>query len=62
MELKYNPEMHRWEVYGQNSVIRGGERQPLFVAEDIMTAAAYIEKVRAEHGQTGTVGADPFPA
>ena len=30
-EIKFNTEFHRWEVYRENGVIRGGEVQPVFV-------------------------------
>jgi len=32
-EVKYNTEFHRWEVYSDHSVVRAGERQPVFVSE-----------------------------
>ena len=43
IEILYNEAFKRWEVYTPNSVIRAGERQPVFVgtAEAIN---AYIER------------------
>ena len=43
IEILYNEAFKRWEVYTPNSVIRAGERQPVFVG----TAEAvnsYIER------------------
>lgn len=42
-EVKYNDQFNRWEVFSERSVIRAGERQPVFVG----TAEAvnsYIER------------------
>lgn len=44
--VKYNTEFHRWEVYGQNSVKRAGEWQPLFVAPTERECLAYIERCK----------------
>ena len=32
MEIKYNKDFPRWEVYGKNPVVRGGVPQPCFVS------------------------------
>lgn len=47
MEIKYNTQLKRWEVYGENSVIRAGERQPLFVAARWGDCSEYIQRVEA---------------
>ena len=31
MEIRYNTKFPRWEVYGENPVVRAGEPQPCFV-------------------------------
>ena len=33
MEIKFNTDFPRWEVYGENPVIRNGEPQPEFVSD-----------------------------
>lgn len=38
----YNSEFKRWEVYGEKSVIRNGEKQPLFVSADPAKALRYM--------------------
>lgn len=45
MNILYNTEFYRWEVYGKHPVIRGGEPQPCFVNADIEKCEAYVEKV-----------------
>ena len=45
MDIKYNTEYGRWEVYGAHGVIRGGEVQPCFVSESEEDCAMYIKRV-----------------
>jgi hypothetical protein len=45
MDIRYNTEYGRWEVYGENCVIRGGEEQPCFVSESEENCAMYIKRV-----------------
>lgn len=40
-EIIFNPEFERWEVYGNNPVIRAGEPQPEFVSGSFEKCAAY---------------------
>ena len=47
-EIKFNPELDRYEVFSPNSVIRNGEKQPVFVSTLFTACAEYAEKVRAE--------------
>lgn len=42
MTLKFNRLMKRHEVYGPNSVIRNGERQPVYVSQNLQKARDYI--------------------
>lgn len=44
MEIKYNTQLKRWEVYGENSVIRAGERQPLFVAARWVDCSEFVQR------------------
>lgn len=46
--LTYNSEFKRWEVYGEKSVIRNGEKQPLFVSTDPAEALRYMVAVGKE--------------
>ena len=41
-EIKYNTEFHRWEVYSDHSVVRAGERQPVFVSAKLREAHGYV--------------------
>ncbi len=41
MEIVYNTEFHRWEVYSKNVVIRNGEKQPDFVSDDYQKCITY---------------------
>lgn len=41
MEIVYNTEFSRWEVYSPNAVIRNGERQPDFVSADYEKCITY---------------------
>ena len=44
MEIKFNTQFSRWEVYGEKSVIRGGELQPVFVSANHSKAEEFIKK------------------
>lgn len=46
-EIKYNTEFHRWEVYSDHSVVRAGERQPVFVGSE---TACELYARRCERG------------
>ena len=41
--IKYNTEFHRWEVYRENGVIRGGEVQPVFVSARGQDCVHYVK-------------------
>ena len=41
-EIKFNTEFHRWEVYSDSSVVRAGERQPVFVSAQLREAQGYV--------------------
>lgn len=45
MEILYNTEFHRWEVYGETTVIRAGEPQPRYVSAERDKCEAYKKKV-----------------
>ena len=45
MEIKYNTEFTRWEVYSENPVIRAGEPQPVFVAAELEKCITYKRAV-----------------
>lgn len=47
MTIKYNSKFPRWEVYGENPVIRAGEQQPCFVSSDYKKCETYIQRVEA---------------
>lgn len=44
MELVYNHIFNRWEVFSEKSVIRNGEKQPVFVSVDANKAYEYIAR------------------
>ena len=44
IEIKFNENMKRWEVFTYNSVVRNGELQPVFVSADLMVACAYVRR------------------
>lgn len=48
MKILFNPEFHRWEVYGDNPVIRNKEPQPEFVSPDLDKCIAYKRAVSNE--------------
>ena len=41
-EIKFNDQFKRWEVFSERSVIRAGERQPLFVSALEIDARLYV--------------------
>lgn len=41
MEILFNPEFERYEVYSPDAVIRNGERQPDFVSADYEKCITY---------------------
>jgi hypothetical protein len=45
MEIVYNTEFSRWEVYGPDPVIRAGEPQPQFVSADYERCITYRRAV-----------------
>lgn len=45
MEIVYNTEFSRWEVYGTDPVIRAGEPQPQFVSADYERCITYRRAV-----------------
>lgn len=47
MSIKYNTDFQRWEVYGDNPVIRAGESQPRFVGS-FDKCEAYVKKMEAQ--------------
>ena len=46
MEIKFNTERGRWEVYNELPRLRAGEPQPDYVCAELTDAAAYVERVR----------------
>lgn len=44
MELVYNHIFNRWEVFGEKSVVRNGEKQPVFVCADADKAYEYMAR------------------
>lgn len=48
MEIKFNTEFSRWEVYGPNAVTRAGEKQPSFVSASYEKCEAYITRVEGK--------------
>ena len=47
-EVKFNSNMHRWEVYRQGrNVIRGGEVQPVFVCGNVFDAWEFVKRCEA---------------
>lgn len=46
VDLKFNTEMHRFEVFTDKSVMRRGELQPVFVSTSFDACVAYVEKAR----------------
>lgn len=41
MEIVFNPDFPRWEVYGPDPVVRAGEPQPEFVSPDYEKCITY---------------------
>lgn len=48
MEIKYNTEFHRWEVFNDHPVIRAGEPQPCYVSAEREKCEAYKKKVEGK--------------
>jgi hypothetical protein len=46
IEIKYNTQMHRWEVFSPKSVTRAGEKQPVFVSAKLEACAEYAERIK----------------
>lgn len=45
MEIRFNEERCRWEVFGPDCLILNGELQPLFSADGLEAAVRYAEEV-----------------
>lgn len=45
MKILYNPQFHRWEVYGKYPIIRNGEPQPCFVSKTLEECERYVRDV-----------------
>ena len=45
MKILYNPQFHRWEVYGKMPIIRNGEPQPKFVSASYKKCEEYVRAV-----------------
>ena len=43
MQIKYNTEFKRWEVYNDNPVIRNKEPQPAFVSAREIECERYVK-------------------
>ena len=48
MEIRFNTDFPRWEVYGEDPVIRNGEPQPEFVSESYEKCRIYKETVEGK--------------
>ena len=46
--IVFNPEFERWEVYGDDPVIRAGEPQPEFVSTEYDKCITYRMTVEGE--------------
>jgi hypothetical protein len=46
--IVFNPEFERWEYYGADPVMRGGEPQPEFVSADYEKCITYRMTVEGE--------------
>ncbi len=46
LDLKFNTEMHRFELFTEDSVVRAGELQPVFVSQSFDECVAYAERLR----------------
>ena len=47
MEVKYNTEFKRWEVYSDKPIIRNKNPQPSFVSQDHEACRLYIMRMGA---------------
>ena len=50
MEILFNTEYSRWEVYSPDAVIRNGEKQPDFVSDSYDKCITYRMAVEGKHG------------
>ena len=41
----FNPATAKWEVFGEEVVVRDGRREPSFVAENFHTAVTWAQEV-----------------
>jgi len=63
MDIKFNTEFQRWEVYSPDCAIRNKEPQPEFVTSSFEKACIYVEAVKErKYGSDGTVAQDSQPA
>ena len=63
MDIKYNTEFQRWDVYTPDSVVRNSVPQPEFVTSSFEKACIYAEAVKEKkYGSDGTVAQDSQPA
>lgn len=46
MEIKFNTEMKRYEVYPDKPVIRAGKPQPSYVSASLHDCGEYVDRVR----------------
>lgn len=46
MEIIFNNEFMRWEVYSEKSVIRNKEKQPVFVSPLKIECEIYCQRVK----------------
>ena len=52
MEILLNTDYARWEVYGDDPVIRAGEPQPQFVNESYDKCITYRMAVEGKHDES----------
>lgn len=52
MEIVFNTDFSRWEVYSPDAVIRNGERQPDFVSTEYEKCITYRMAVEGEDGES----------
>lgn len=43
--IVFNPATAKWEVFGEEVVVRDGRREPSFVAENFHTAVTWAQEV-----------------
>ena len=46
MQIRWNTEMQRWEVYSSRGVIRAYELQPVFVSARLEECERYVKEVQ----------------